>query len=121
MNSRSSPLGGSVKIPTRVAMPLFTRSAASSAPAPPESSETTMMSAGVTGSLTTSAHPAARRNGSQKEGIATIAVAANAPISSIERHRAFPWLGLISDLLRVLLTDFWPFERHVQSSVAGVE
>ena len=46
MNSKSSPLGGSIKTATRVEMPLRTRSAASSAPAPPDSSDKTMMSAG---------------------------------------------------------------------------
>jgi hypothetical protein len=47
-------------------------------PAPPESSDTILMSAGASGSLTTSAHPAARRTGSRTEGIATMATAANA-------------------------------------------
>jgi len=44
MNSWSSPLGGSAKTATRVAMPLCTRSAASSAPAPPIPGTMTMMS-----------------------------------------------------------------------------
>ena len=86
MNSWSSPLGGSAKTATRVAMPLCTRSAASSAPAPPESSDTTMMSAGATGSLATSAHPAARRTGSRTEGTATMAAAANATTTRIGAH-----------------------------------
>src|SRR5258707_15588092 len=86
MNSWSSPLGGSVKTATRVAMPLCTRSAASSAPAPPESSDTTMMSAGATGSLTTSAHPAPRRTSPRTEGTATTAAAAAAAITRIAAH-----------------------------------
>ena len=86
MNSWSSPLGGPAKTATRVAMPLCTRSAASSAPAPPEPSDTTMMSAGATGSLTTSAHPAARRTGSRTEGTATMVAAANATTTRIGAH-----------------------------------
>jgi hypothetical protein len=46
MNSWSSPLGGSIKTATRFETPLCTRSAASSAPAPSESSDKRMMSAG---------------------------------------------------------------------------
>jgi hypothetical protein len=38
----------------------------------------TMMSAGATGSLTTSAHPAARKTGTRTEGTATMAAAADA-------------------------------------------
>src|SRR5712664_706302 len=83
MNSWSSPLGGSIKTATRFEMPLCTRSAASSAPAPPESSDTTMMSVDATGSFTTSAHPAARRTGSRRERTATIANAANATTTTI--------------------------------------
>ena len=64
-------------------MPLCTRSAASSAPAPPESSDKTMMSAGPTGSSTTRAHPAARKIGSRRERTATIADAANASTTRI--------------------------------------
>ena len=45
-------------------------------PAPPESSDTTMMSAGATGSLTTRAHPAARIAASREKKIATMAAAA---------------------------------------------
>jgi hypothetical protein len=86
MNSWSSPLGGSIKTATRFEMPLCTRSAASSAPAPPESSDTTMMSADATGSFTTSAHPAALRTGSRKERTATIANAANATTTRIGAH-----------------------------------
>ena len=86
MYSWSSPLGGSAKTATRFDTPLCTRSAASSAPAPPESSDKTMMSADVTGSFTTSAHPAARRTGSRREGIATIANAANASTTRIGAH-----------------------------------
>jgi len=86
MNSWSSPLGGSIKTATRLDTPLCTRSAASSAPAPPESSDKTMMSADATGSFTTSAHPAARRIGSRRERIATIANAANASTTRIEVH-----------------------------------
>ena len=41
------------------------------------------MSAGATGSLTTSAHPAARKNGSRTERTATIATTANATITRI--------------------------------------
>ena len=55
-------------------------------PAPPEPSDTTMMSAGATGSLTTSAHPAARRTGSRTEGTATMVAAANATTSRIGVH-----------------------------------
>jgi len=62
------------------------RDAASSAPAPPESSDMTMMSAGATGSLTTSAHPAPRRTGSRTEGTATIAPAAKATTTRIGTH-----------------------------------
>ncbi len=85
MNSWSSPLGGSVKTATRVAMPLCTRSAASSAPAPPESGDTTIASAGATGSVTTSAHPAARRTGCRTDGTATMpaATAAKATATAI--------------------------------------
>ena len=82
MNSWSSPLGGSVKTATRVAMPLCTRSAASSAPAPAESSDTTMKSEGAIGSLTTSAHPAARKAVSRMDGTARMAAAANAATST---------------------------------------
>jgi hypothetical protein len=86
MNSWSSPLGGSIKTATRLDTPLCTRSAASSAPAPPESSDKTMMSADATGSFTTSAHPAARRTGSRRERMATIANAANATTTRIGVH-----------------------------------
>jgi hypothetical protein len=44
------------------------------------------MSADATGSFTTSAHPAARRTGSRREGIATIANAANATTTRIGVH-----------------------------------
>ena len=86
MNSWSSPLGGSGKTATRVAMPPCTRSAASSAPAPPEASDTTMMSAGATGSLTTSIHPRARRTGSRMEEKATKGAAATPTNTRIETH-----------------------------------
>ena len=86
MNSWSSPLGGSAKTATRFAMPLCTRSAASSAPAPAEFDDMTMMSAGATGSLTTSAHPAVRRTCSRTERTATMAAAANATTTSIGAH-----------------------------------
>src|ERR1700731_4712182 len=86
MNSRSSPFGGSIKTATRFEMPLCTRSAASSTPAPPESNDTTMMSADATGSFTTSAHPAALRTGSRRERTATIANAANATTTRIAAH-----------------------------------
>ena len=87
MNSWSSPLGGSIKTATRFETPLCTRSAASSAPAPSESSDKRMMSAGETGSsFTTSAYPAARRTGSRRERIATIANAANASAARIAAH-----------------------------------
>ena len=76
MNSWSSPLGGSVKTATRVAKPPCTRSAASSAPAPPEARDKTITSAGAIGSLT-NAHPAARRTNSRIAGTATMAAAAN--------------------------------------------
>jgi hypothetical protein len=78
MNSRSSSLGGSVKIATRFEMPACTRSAASSNPAAPESTDRTMTSAGVIGSLMTSAHPAARRTGSRMGRTARHANAVNA-------------------------------------------
>src|SRR6516165_5168349 len=55
-------------------------------PAPPEPSDTTMMSAGATGSLTTSAHPAARRTGSRTEGTATKVAATNATTTRIGAH-----------------------------------
>jgi hypothetical protein len=45
-----------------------------------------MMSAGATGSSTTSAHPAVRRTGSRTEGTATMAAAANATITRIGTH-----------------------------------
>src|ERR1700730_8671736 len=86
MHSWSSPFGGSAKTATRFETPLCTTSAASSAPAPPESSDKTMMSADATGSVTTSAHPAARRTGSRRERIATIANAPNASTTRIEAH-----------------------------------
>jgi hypothetical protein len=86
MNSKSSPLGGSVKTATRVAMPLCTRSAACSAPAPPESGDIAMMSAGATGSSMTSTRPAARKIGSQTETTATTAAAANATTINIKPH-----------------------------------
>ena len=86
MNSWSSPLGGSIKTATRFEMLLCTRSAASSAPAPPEASDTTMTSADATGSFMTSAHPAARKTGSQRERIETIANAANASTTNIGTH-----------------------------------
>ena len=73
MNSWSSPLGGSIKTATRFETPLCTKSAASSAPAPPGSRDKRMRSAGATGSsFTTSVHPAARRTGSRRERMATI-------------------------------------------------
>ena len=90
MNSWSSPLGGSAKTATRFETPLCTRSAASSAPAPSESIDKTMMSAGATGSSTTSAHPAARKTGSRRERIATIANAANASAARIVAHLGHP-------------------------------
>jgi hypothetical protein len=74
------------KTATRVAMPLCTRSAASSAPAPPESSDKTMTSEGAIGSLTTSAHPAARKTISRTDGTATMAAAANATSTRIGAH-----------------------------------
>ena len=87
MNSLSSPLGGSAKTATRFETPLCTRSAASSAPAPPESIDRTMISAGPTGWSTTSAHPAARKAVSRSGRTAAIANAANA---SAARTRAHP-------------------------------
>ena len=87
MNSCWSPaVGGSIKTATRFEMPLCTRSAASSAPAPPDSNDKTMMSADATGSFTTSTHPAARRTGSRRERIATIANATNASTTRIGTH-----------------------------------
>jgi hypothetical protein len=86
MNSWSSPLGGSVKTATRFEIPLCTRSAASSAPAPPESSDKTTKSAEAMGSFTTSAHPAVRRTGSRREGIETIANAAKVSTAKIGAH-----------------------------------
>ena len=83
---KSSPLAGSVKTATRFEIPLWTRSAASSAAAPPESTDKTMMSADATGSFTTSTHPAARRTGSRRERIATIASAANPSTTKIVAH-----------------------------------
>ncbi len=67
-------------------------------PAPAESIDTTMMSAGATGSLTTSAHPAARRAGSRTEGTAKMAAAANATTTRIGAHlgRREIMLGFIS-------------------------
>jgi hypothetical protein len=85
MNSRSSSLGGSVKIATRFEMPPCTRSAASSNPAPYKSTDRTMTSAGVIGLLVTSAHPAARRTGSRTERTAKLANAANAANTIIAR------------------------------------
>ena len=104
MNSLSSALGGSVKTATRVAMPLCTRSVASSAPAPPESSDRTMISADATSSLTTSAHPAARRTDSRREGTATIAAAAYATTTGIGAHlgRREIMLGFMGSLHEVL-------------------
>src|SRR5271155_4292527 len=81
-------------------MPLCTRSAASSAPAPSESSDKTMMSAGATGSFTTSAHPAACRTGSRRERIATIANAANASTTKIGAHLAH--LKIIPRFIKLL-------------------
>jgi hypothetical protein len=78
MNSRSSSLGGSVKIATRFEVPACTRSAASSNPAAPESTDRTMTSAGVIGLLVTSAHPAAHRTGSRMGRTASQANAVNA-------------------------------------------
>ena len=87
MNSCWSPaVGGSIKTATRFEMPLCTRSAASSAPAPPESSDKTMISADATDSFTTSAHPAARRTGSRRERIVAIANATNASTTRIGTH-----------------------------------
>jgi hypothetical protein len=46
-----------------------------------------MTSAGAIGSLTTSAHPAARRTDSRMEGMATMAAAANVTTTTrIEAH-----------------------------------
>ena len=98
MNSRSTPLGGSIKTATRFEMPLRTRSAASSAPAPSESSDKTMMSAGATGLFTTSAHPAARRTGTRRERTATIVSADN---TSAPRMRG-PHLDHLKITLRLL-------------------
>src|ERR1700722_3594145 len=67
-------------------MPLWTRSAASSAAAPPEPTDKTMMSADATGSFTTSTHPAARRTGSRRERTTTIANAANPSTTKIGAH-----------------------------------
>src|SRR5262245_485000 len=104
MNSWSPPLGGSAKTATRMAIPLCTRSAASRAPAPAELADMTMMSAGAIGSLTTSAHPAARKIGSRREG--TVAIAANAANTKIQAH--LPRWGLIlrfmASLRKVVLT-----------------
>jgi hypothetical protein len=75
-----------VKIATRVAIPLCTSSAACSAPAPPESDDTTMMSAEVTGSFATSAHPAARRTSTRRGLTATVANAPNATTIRIRGH-----------------------------------
>src|SRR5262249_2635225 len=99
--------GGPAKPATRAAMPLCTRSAASSAPAPPESSDRTMMSAGVTGSLTTSAHPAVRRTGSRTEGTATMAAAANATTTRIGTNpgRRELMLGFMESLHECALSE----------------
>src|SRR5262245_31597527 len=67
-------------------MPLCTRSAASSEPAPPESIDMTMMSAGSISSLTTSALPAACRIGLRTLGKTPVAVAAKATATSGEAH-----------------------------------
>jgi len=64
--------------PNQTKVTAFARPKASSAPAPPESSDRTIMSAGATGSLTTSAQPAPLRTGSRRERTATIANADNA-------------------------------------------
>src|SRR5271165_26825 len=100
MNSWSTPSGGSINTATRLEMPLCTRSAASSAPAPSESSDKTMMSAEATGSFTTSAHPAARRTGSRRELIATIANAATASTTTIEAHLGH--LKILRGFIRLL-------------------
>src|SRR5262249_6698812 len=52
----------------------------------PESGDMTMMSAGLTGSLTTSAHPAPRRNGSQTDGTAAVPAVATAATIKIAAH-----------------------------------
>jgi hypothetical protein len=59
-----------------------------------------MMSAGATGSLMTSAHPAARRTGIRTEGTATMAAAPNATIARIEAHlgRRELMLGFLSKI-----------------------
>jgi hypothetical protein len=96
-----------MKTATLAAIPLWTRSAASSAPAPEESSDMTMMSAGATGSLTTSAHPAARRTGSRTERTKTMAAAANAgTINSIAPHLGRR--GVMLDILHPALFDIAP-------------
>ena len=101
MNSWPTLLGGPTKTATRFEMPLCTRSAASSAPAPSESSDKTMMSADATGSFTTSAHPAARRTGSRMDRIAMIANAANARTARIgEAHLGH--LKIILGFIRLL-------------------
>ena len=87
MNSWSSQLGGSEKTATRDAIPFCTRSAASRAPAPPESSDTTIMSAGAIHSSTTSAQPAARRTGVRTEGIAIVIAATNATTTNWDAVR----------------------------------
>ena len=62
------------------------------------------MSAGATGSLTTSAHPAFRRTGCQTEGTATIAAAANATTTRIGAHlgRRELMLGFMESYTKVL-------------------
>ena len=120
MNSWSSPLGGSIKIATRFEMPLCTRSAASSAPAPPDPGDTTMMSADTTGSFTTSAHPAARRTGSRRERTATIENAANATTTTIGAHlrRREIILGFIRLLHESAMSpagEHWPCSAKMSS------
>src|SRR5262249_28526308 len=96
------PVGGAEKPDSRGAQALRKRSAASSAPAPPESGDKTMMSAGATGSLTTSAHPAARRAGSRTEGTTTMVVAANATTTRIRARLGPPGLMLWFPLFALL-------------------
>jgi hypothetical protein len=52
-------------------------------PARADSADKTIMSAGAAGSLSTSAHPTARRTGSRTDGQATMAAAANATTTRI--------------------------------------
>src|SRR5258705_3408920 len=122
MSSASASFGGPAKNATRFETPLCTRSAASSDPALPESTDKTTKSADATASSTTSAHPAARRTGSLTERTATIANTANANTTRTAAHLSrreiiIRFIGLLHKSAMSPACEHRPYSAKMSSPV----